>query len=91
MTTEAQDAGLEADTGLEIVVARDGSIPADELAPRGILPGMRLRVFPEKVPEKTAPPTPEKPFRSLYGSLPDLPHLTWEEFEGGSRHCVRPW
>jgi hypothetical protein len=41
---------------------------------------MRLRVFPEK--------EPEKPYRTLRGCLPDFPELTWKDFEAGGRLAI---
>lgn len=65
--------------GHELVVARDGSIPADQLAPLGLRPGAHLRVV-ETQAAKTA---------HLAGSLPDFPDLTWEDFERGSELARR--
>jgi hypothetical protein len=58
--------------GHDLVVAPDGSIPADQLARLGVAPGARLRVVQTSQP------------RTLAGSLPELPDLTWEEFEEAS-------
>lgn len=64
----------------ELVVADDGSIPADQLARLGLRPGAHLRVV-----ETTA----AKEADDLEGSLPDFPHLTWEDFERGSELARR--
>ncbi len=58
----------------ELVVAPDGSIPAIELARVGLQPGTHLRVVPE-LPAQT----------SIEGQLPDLPALTWNDFERASQ------
>jgi hypothetical protein len=59
----------------ELVVADDGSIPADQLARLGLRPGTHLRVV------ETGP---VEPGAALAGSLPDFPELSWEDFERGS-------
>ena len=59
----------------EVVVAADGSIPANQLAPLGIGPGAHLRVVPADTTHSATP---------IDGSLLDLPDLTWEDFERGS-------
>lgn len=59
-----------------LVVAADGSIPADQLARLGLRPGARLRVV--AVSEPGAAPM------SLAGSLPDLPDIGWDAFERAS-------
>lgn len=59
----------------ELVVADDGSIPADQLRRLGVLPGTHLRVVESATGNKIA---------SLAGSLPDLPDLSWEDFERAS-------
>lgn len=61
--------------GHELVVAEDGSIPAEQLARLGLRPGARLRVV------ETGP---VEPGPGLAGSLPDFPELNWEDFERGS-------
>lgn len=66
----ANDAG-----GQELVVADDGSIPAEQLRSLGLHPGAHLRVV-----ETAAPSSPG----SLGGSMPDFPDLTWEDFERAS-------
>lgn len=60
----------------ELVVAADGSIPADQLAKLGVSPGQHLRVVP--VPARSAESS------SLSGSLPNLGQLTWDDFKRGS-------
>lgn len=64
----------------ELVVADDGSIPAEQLRNFGFLPGAHLRVV-----EATAEPASDR----LAGSLPDLPDLAWEDFERGSELARR--
>ncbi|HYB24640.1 MAG TPA: hypothetical protein VED41_12630 [Solirubrobacteraceae bacterium] len=59
-------------TSHDLVVAPDGSIPADQLERLGVSPGTHLRVVQ----------TSQR--GTLAGSLPDLPDLTWEEFEQAS-------
>lgn len=71
MTVSAADATPEA----ELVVADDGSIPAEQLARLGISPGTHLRVVAE--PKRVAR-------TDLAGSLPDLPDVEWEDFERAS-------
>jgi hypothetical protein len=65
----------------ELVVADDGSIPAEQLARLGLRPGAHLRVV-----ETTAE---EGDSVELEGSLPDFPELTWEDFERGSELARR--
>ena len=60
----------------ELVVANDGSIPADQLASLGLLPGAHLRVVATEEPS-VAP-------SGLAGSLPDLPDIDWDDFERAS-------
>jgi hypothetical protein len=62
--------------GHELVVAADGSIPADQLAKLGVGPGQHLRVVP--TPARSADGN------SLGGSVPDLGDLTWDDFKRGS-------
>lgn len=59
----------------ELTVARDGSIPADQIARLGLRPGARLKVVTE---------SPRDQRERFGGSLPDLPDVTWEDFERGS-------
>jgi hypothetical protein len=70
----------DASEGFELIVAADGSIPADQLARLGLRPGVHLRV----VAERSGPPP-----GTLGGSLPDLPELSWEDFEQGSELAPR--
>lgn len=65
----------------ELVVAEDGSIPADQLARLGLKPGAHLRVV-----EATSMPTGTD---DLEGVLQDLPELEWEDFERGSELARR--
>jgi hypothetical protein len=70
--------------GFELVVAADGSIPADQLARLGLRPGTHLQVVAER---SVQPPG------RLGSSLPDLPELSWEDFKRGSdlaRHDLSP-
>lgn len=57
---------------VEVVVAEDGSIPASQLAGLGVRPGAHLRVVTQS------------DSATLAGSMPDLPDLTWEDFERAS-------
>jgi hypothetical protein len=61
----------------ELVVAADGTIPAEQLARIGAAPGAHLRVVQAT------------PAGSIAGSLPDFPDLTWEDFERGSELASR--
>jgi hypothetical protein len=63
-------------TDHELVVAPDGSIPADQLKRLGVRPGTHLRVVQTPATRSGG---------SIAGSLPDLPDLTWEDFERASR------
>jgi hypothetical protein len=60
----------------ELVVAADGSIPADQLARLGVGPGTHLRVVEAPVARSGG---------SFVGSLPNFPDVTWEDFERASR------
>ncbi|HTW08934.1 MAG TPA: hypothetical protein VME46_15575 [Acidimicrobiales bacterium] len=64
----------------ELVVAGDGSIPADQLRVPGLLPGAHLRVV-----EAAVAPSGER----LAGSLPEFADLAWEDFERGSELACR--
>jgi hypothetical protein len=55
-----------------LVVALDGSIPAEQLASLGVPPGAHLRVV--RTDQAGA----------LAGSLSGFPDLTWEDFERAS-------
>ncbi len=59
----------------ELIVADDGSIPADQLAPLGVAPGDHLRVVESAPPSST---------HALAGSLSAFPDLTWDDFERAS-------
>jgi hypothetical protein len=59
----------------ELIVAADGSIPADQLARLGVVPGTHLRVV-QTAPAESA--------HTLAGSLSGFPDLTWEDFERAS-------
>lgn len=72
-------AGEHADQ--ELVVAPDGSIPADQLKRLGVRPGAHLRVV------QNASPTPAA--ASIAGSLPHLPEVSWEDFQRASK-LARP-
>ena len=58
----------------ELVVGPDGGIPAEQIARLGLRPGARLRVVSER-------PHRENRFG---GSMPELPEVSWEDFERGS-------
>ncbi len=60
----------------ELVVAEDGSIPAEQLARLGLRPGAHLRVV--------EPAASSREPAELEGLLPDLPDLDWGDFERGS-------
>jgi hypothetical protein len=66
--------------GGELVVADDGSIPAEQLARLGLRPGAHLRV----VEARDAGPRTR-----LAGSLSDFPDVTWEDFERASELARR--
>lgn len=61
--------------GHELVVAEDGSIPAEDLARLGLAPGAHLRVLPAER---------ETPDEEFYGSLAGFPEPSWEDFERAS-------
>jgi hypothetical protein len=63
--------------GHELVVAPDGSIPADQLERLGVAPGAHLRVVQAGQAG------------TLAGSLQDFPDLAWEDFERASGLAVR--
>lgn len=68
----------------ELIVAEDGSIPAEQLAGLGIRPGTHLRVVAPRDQAGSA---------SLAGSMADLPDVGWEAFERASelaRHDASP-
>lgn len=59
----------------ELIVGPDGSIPAEQISRLGLNPGAHLRVVSDTFPEHR---------QRFGGSLPDLPDLSWEDFERGS-------
>jgi hypothetical protein len=59
----------------ELIVAPDGSIPADQLARLGVAPGAHLRVVKATAASSAS---------SFAGSLPNFPDLSWEDFERSS-------
>ncbi|MDA8398766.1 MAG: hypothetical protein M0008_01730 [Actinomycetota bacterium] len=61
--------------GYEVVVAGDGSIPAERLAALGVRPGSHLRTI------LAEPPAAASGFR---GSLKGFPEPSWEDFEHAS-------
>lgn len=65
----------------ELVVAEDGSIPAEQLARLGLRPGAHLRVVESAGSSRGSV--------EIEGSLPDLPDLDWEDFELGSQLAQR--
>lgn len=60
----------------ELVVAEDGSIPANQLADLGLWPGTHLRVVSSDQAPEASP--------GLAGSLADLPDIDWDDFETAS-------
>lgn len=64
----------------ELVVAEDGSIPADQLARIGLRPGAHLRVVEAEQAVQVG---------HLKGSMLDFPDLSWEGFERGSELATR--
>lgn len=68
-------------TEKELVVADDGSIPADQIASLGLGPGAHLRVV------ETSRPADDT--TGLAGSLQDLPDLDWAAFEQASELAQR--
>jgi len=61
--------------GYEVVVAGDGSIPAERLAALGVRPGSHLLVI-------VAEPAAATP--NFRGSLKGFPEPRWEDFEHAS-------
>jgi hypothetical protein len=59
----------------ELVVADDGSIPAEQITRLGVGPGTHLRVVSEQ-------PSPAP--GSIAGRLTSWPEMTWEDFEHAS-------
>jgi hypothetical protein len=66
---------------IEAVIDEHGNavILAEQL-PRGLAPGTHLRVHVEEPAARAR--------RRIEGLLPDLPALSWEDFEAGSRLAV---
>jgi hypothetical protein len=60
---------------LELVVADDGSIPAEQIASLGVRPGAHLRVIIEQAGQVHG---------SIAGRLTSWPDVTWEDFERAS-------
>lgn len=61
--------------GNELVVAEDGSIPAEQVERFGLHPGAHLRVIETR---QAGEPS------GVAGSLADFPDLDWADFERGS-------
>jgi hypothetical protein len=59
----------------DLVVAEDGSIPAEQVAALGVPPGTHLRVV------RT---TANRAHVSIAGRLTSWPEVTWEDFERAS-------
>lgn len=62
--------------GHELVVADDGSIPAEQISRLGVRPGTHLRVVSEQ---------PSDEVGSIAGRLAAWPEVTWEDFQRASR------
>lgn len=60
----------------ELIVAADGSIPAEQVSRLGVPPGTHLRVVAEQPPEAES---------SIAGRLTGRPEMSWEDFERASR------
>lgn len=67
---------LEPANETELVVAEDGSIPADQLARLGLRPGAHLRVLSADARSSAS--------TGLAGSLPNFPDIDWDDFERAS-------
>jgi hypothetical protein len=63
-------------TDHELVMAPDGSIPAEQLKRLGVRPGAHLRVVQSASPISAA--------GSIAGSLPHLPDVSWKDFQRAS-------
>lgn len=59
----------------ELVVADDGSIPAEQIARLGLRPGAHLRIIAEQQPPQRG---------SIAGRLTSWPEVTWDDFERAS-------
>lgn len=64
----------------ELVIADDGSIPAEQLRGLGLRPGTHLRVVETGSASDSTP---------LAGSLPRFPDISWEDFERASEAARR--
>lgn len=64
---------------VELVVGPDGGIPAEQIARLGLRPGSHLRVVPE----------PGRRPATFGGSVPDLPEVSWDDFQRGSALAQR--
>jgi hypothetical protein len=62
--------------GHELVVADDGSIPAEQIARLGVGPGTHLRVVADKLPAAQG---------SIAGRLTSWPEVSWRDFERASQ------
>lgn len=62
--------------GHELVVADDGSIPAEQIARLGVGPGTHLRVVADEPPAAQG---------SIAGRLTSWPDVSWEDFERASQ------
>lgn len=62
--------------GHELVVADDGSIPAEQISHLGMRPGTHLRVVAEQPPDDVS---------SIAGRLAAWPEVTWEDFQRASQ------
>lgn len=69
---------VEPNAEKELVVADDGSIPAEKLARLGLRPGAHLRVVEAMAGEPG----------ELKGLLPELPDLAWKTSSGVARRPV---
>lgn len=61
--------------GHELVVADDGSIPAEQITRLGLQPGTHLRVVAEP---------PRADGASIAGKLTTWPDVSWEDFQRAS-------
>lgn len=67
----------------DLVVAADGSIPAEQVAALGVLPGSHVRVVTQAGP--VADSNLHGILDSIAGRMTRWPDATWDEFERGSR------
>jgi hypothetical protein len=58
--------------GYEVVVAGDGSVPAERLTELGVRPGSHLRIIVADLPSAGS---------TFRGSLKGFPEPSWEDFE----------